>query len=193
MVQRSSTTPKATRPQPPEVSHYPLGLESSQEKTRTSAVPRAKFSCQRPRAGTAPQVPEVSEARSVTSILERQTSQTVTVQCSPRATSGSTQLCPGSWKQNAVLGALQGWGAGWSQGARERPAGLPHPSRAGSLPGERRARKPIAMEGQGSLATTAQPAPTPGLKPTNPGYLLGDRRCPQRRLATDHAAVGKTQ
>lgn len=49
------------------------------------------------------------------------------------------------------------------------------------------------MEGQGSLATTAQPAPTPGLKPTNPGYLLGDRRCPQGRLATDHAAVGKTQ
>lgn len=57
-VQRSGATP---RPQPPEVSDDPSGLESSQEKTRMPVVPRAKFRHQRTRAGTAPQVPKVPE------------------------------------------------------------------------------------------------------------------------------------
>lgn len=45
------------RPEPPEVSDYPSGLESSQEKTRMSAVSTAKFRRQRPRAGTEPPSP----------------------------------------------------------------------------------------------------------------------------------------
>lgn len=127
-------------------------------------MPRAKFRLQRPRAGTAPQVPEVPDASSVALVLKHQISQTVAVKYSPRAKSNQAapSFAPGSWKQRC-FGSTPRVGGGMELGGQAREQGR---GRLGFhvLPeqvlcrGERRARRPIAIEGQGSLGTTARHA-----------------------------------